>query len=71
MTNSEFHFHLDNHCPSSLTPLAKTGVVAAAPEPMVGNTQDISRVSIDNHSRAAVGTFHAPVYLGNNESEYI
>ncbi|OQV11244.1 NACHT domain-containing protein [Cladophialophora immunda] len=35
---------------------------------MAYSTQDISGVSINNHSRAAVGTFHGPVYLGNNEN---
>ena len=36
---------------------------------MAGITQEISSVSIDNHSRAAVDNFHAPVYLGKPESE--
>ncbi|KAF1816372.1 hypothetical protein P152DRAFT_454640 [Eremomyces bilateralis CBS 781.70] len=35
---------------------------------MAGSTQHISSVSIDNHSQAAVGTFQAPVYIGNKEN---
>ncbi|EXJ77535.1 hypothetical protein A1O3_09762 [Capronia epimyces CBS 606.96] len=38
---------------------------------MAGSNQDISGVSITDHSRAAVGTFHGPVYLGNDKSECI
>jgi hypothetical protein len=73
LTSTTASLQVSARTDSDLTKLATSDryhQCMAEPSYMERNTQDIRNVSINQHSQGAVGTFNAPVYLGNNRAAF-